>query len=100
MSAKQDTYEHEASIVRRLMRDGVRVFFTKHARERMLERCIERDDVHRALSNCRVTLVEPNKAEDHWRAEGRDLDGRVIVVTIVVRQVAGEIIAISVWAAE
>lgn len=62
---------------------GLRVIFTKHAREEMAKDEILSADVDRVLSFGVVTWVETRK-EELWHIEGNDVDGRAIRLVVVV----------------
>lgn len=75
-------YEREAGDIRRMMRNGPRMVFSDHARERMAQRGITEADVRAVLSRCLVTEVRPGVRGDVLSAEGRDLDDRRLRVCV------------------
>lgn len=91
-------FEHEAGRLRRLAAAEPQIFFTKHAREEMEKDDIVRIDVQAMLERCQVTLVEENKGETTWRAEGPDFDGRYIAAVVVAYEGEHEIKVITAWA--
>lgn len=91
-------FEHEAGIIRRMMRNpGVRIVYSDHAeRERMVQRKITDNDVRTVLKRCRVTLVEDRGPTPVWNAEGSDLDGRRLRVCVRVNEEAIVVVVITV----
>jgi len=54
-------------ILRDVSSDSGKVFITKHASERMLERCISRPDVMCCLENGQITEGPAQEANGSWR---------------------------------
>jgi hypothetical protein len=92
-------YENEASRLRQLASaSDVRIRFTKHAKEEAAKDGIPEIDVLNMLTRCRVTLVEISGADDTWRAEGTDSNGRRITAVVVAFEVLRLIRVITCWA--
>lgn len=96
-------FEHEASCLRRVARDRrTTIWWTDHADEEREKDGIFKTDVTNMLCRCTVSLVETDaKTGDlKWRAEGKDIDDRVITATVVVDEANWEITIITTWAAK
>jgi hypothetical protein len=89
-------FEHEAGVIRRLMRDQIRIVYSDHAeRARMVQRQITDGDVRTVLGKCRVTDIRPHKLGPVWSAEGTDLDGRRLRVCVSVPPAQTAIIVVT-----
>lgn len=54
-------------VIRELSADSGRVFITRHARDRMLERCVSRPDVMCCLESGQITEGPALEANGAWR---------------------------------
>lgn len=94
--AKPTMYEHEAGVIRRLMRNQCRLIYSDHVeRTRMVQRKITEDDVRTVLRKCRVTDSRQNKLGPVWSAEGTDLDNRRLRICVSVREGPSVIIVVT-----
>lgn len=76
----------ETALVHQVIADPTcRLIFTIHSRQEMKNDDIVEADVRLVLTKGRVTWIE-NKKDILWHVEGRDLDGRMIRVVVVVNQ--------------
>ena len=89
-------YEHEAGVIRRLIRGQARIIYSDHAeRVRMVARDITDSDVRTVLGKCRVTDIRTNRMGPVWSAESTDLDGRHLRICVAVRQEQTVIIVVT-----
>jgi hypothetical protein len=68
-----------------------RIVYEPHARQRMRERGVRREDVRNALMNlkdCKAT------SGDRWKVTGPDLDGEALTVVLVIE---GNLVVITVF---
>lgn len=89
--AVQPLYRPETQVLCRVARNCVeqgRGFrWTKHALKSLVDG-YSTGDYEKMLTNCQVTLVETDKKDILWRAEGVYLDGeRLVAIVAVYEQV-------------
>jgi len=89
-------YEAESSKLRTIARGNPSFIWTKHALVEMEKDDIAKIDIVNLLKRCIVTLIEYRK-EEHWRAEGKDINGRRIEVVLVLYENKIKIKIITAW---
>ena len=80
--AQQPLYGAETAVLRNMVANPYcRYEWTKHAREKMVERQIHPEDVKAALTNGHI-LFHETKRDILYRVDGRDLDGQRLQVEV------------------
>lgn len=68
-----------------------RIRYESHARLRMKERSVSREDVRNALMNLKTCKAG---IDDRWKVTGPDLDGDALTVVLVIE---GDLVVITVF---
>lgn len=93
--------DDEASALRALARKpGARFLYRRHAEVELQKDDIPKIDVENMLRRCRVTMIEERGGELTRRAEGTDINGRLIVVIVVPYEADVSVKIITGWAAK
>lgn len=71
---------------------------TTHSLRAMADDDIDFADLLRVLRSCRVTDLRLENGEWRHRAEGRDIDGRELVLVVVLDDLTEEIEIVTAWA--
>lgn len=82
-----------------MMKNGAFVWYMRHAeKDELPADGIAKIDVENMLRRCIVSLIEDSGGEETWRAQGPDLDGRMLTAVVVAYEDDNSIKVITGWA--